>query len=148
MVPRSKLEWWIRGCDLWFMAQNKKCSKMYFTQVLQCEQNFAIGCSQFVIHLWTHCVLVVIAYEEVEQSRILVFSAVTWQISLMWDWIPPVLLCKPKAIVWEPYIHRQLTFHFLWVLILQSWLLVLLQPSFAICGNYRLRLCLYSAFGS
>lgn len=75
-----------------------------------------------------HCVLVVITYEEVEQSGILVFFCCGLADELVRDWIPPVLLCKDKDRFWELYIHRQLVFHFLWVLILQSWLLVLLQP--------------------
>lgn len=50
------------------------------------------------------------------------------------DWIPPNLLCKPKAIVQELYIHSHLGFHFLLVplLILQSWLLVSPLPSFVL----------------
>lgn len=84
---------------------------MYFTH--QDEQNFARGHSsstcEYTVFLW----LLMKRYKSQEYWYFICDLAD----KLGRDWIPPVQLCEPKAIVWELYIHRQLAFHFLWVLI-------------------------------
>lgn len=65
------------------------------------------------------------------------------------DWIPLILLRKPEAVDWELDIHSQLGFRFYLVplLILQSRLLGLPVPFFAIFRNQGLRACFCGTFG-
>lgn len=149
MVPkRSKLEWCMRG--MWSMTSGTKWAMLQDVLYADtavwaklCHRPFLI--SHPLVNILCSCCDYLWRGRTVKNISIFCCDLAD---ELGRDWIPPVLLCKPTDTVGELYIHRQLAFHFLWVLILQSWLLVLLWPSFAICGNYGLGPCLCSTFGS